>query len=69
MNMRLIDNVIVPYKAKAFYMFMMFMWVASVSDYTSFNFGKNPILMPAFLIILAFYYIRGCKLNCVKACS
>ena len=60
MNMRLIDNVIVPYKAKAFYMFMMFMWVASVSDYTSFNFGKNPILMPAFLIILAFYYIQYC---------
>ena len=53
--MRLIDNVIVPYKAKAFYMFMMFMWVASASDYTSFNVGKNPILMPVFLIILAIY--------------
>lgn len=60
MNMRLIDNVIVPYKAKAFYMFMMFMWVASVSDYTSFNVGKNPILMPVFLIILAIYYIKYC---------
>mgnify|MGYP004665878171 FL=1 len=60
MNMRLIDNVRVPYKAKAFYMFMMFMWVASVSDYTSFNVGKNPILMPVFLIILAIYYIKYC---------
>lgn len=60
MNMRLIDNVIVPYKAKAFYMFMMFMWVASASDYTSFNVGKNPILMPVFLIILAIYYIKYC---------
>lgn len=58
--MRLIDNVIVPYKAKAFYMFMMFMWVASASDYTSFNVGKNPILMPVFLIILAIYYIKYC---------
>jgi len=58
--MRLIDNVRVPYKAKAFYMFMMFMWVASVSDYTSFNVGKNPILMPVFLIILAIYYIKYC---------
>lgn len=60
MNMRLIDNVIVPYKAKAFYMFMMFMWVASASDYTSFNVGKNPVLMPVFLIILAIYYIKYC---------
>lgn len=50
----------VPYTAKIFYMFMMFMWVASVSDYTSFNFGKNPIIMPVFLIILAFYYIKYC---------
>ena len=58
--MRLIDNVIVPYKAKAFYMFMMFMWVASASDYTSFNVGKNPVLMPVFLIILAIYYIKYC---------
>lgn len=46
--------------AKIFYMFMMFMWVASVSDYTSFNFGKNPILMPIFIVILAYYYIRLC---------
>lgn len=60
MNMRLIDNVRVPYKAKAFYMFMMFMWVASVSDFTSFNIGKNPILMPIFLVILCFYYIKYC---------
>ena len=58
--MRLIDNVRVPYKAKAFYMFMMFMWVASVSDFTSFNIGKNPILMPIFLVILCFYYIKYC---------
>lgn len=50
----------VPYTAKVFYMFMMFMWVASVSDYTSFNIGKNPIFMPIFLIILAFYYIKYC---------
>lgn len=50
----------VPYTAKIFYMFMMFMWVASVSDYTSFNFGKNPIIMPVFLIILAIYYIKYC---------
>ena len=60
MNMRLIDNVRVPYKAKAFYMFMMFMWVASVSDFTSFNISKNPILMPIFLVILCFYYIKYC---------
>lgn len=41
--MNSICNTKVPYKAKVFFMFMMFMWVASVSDYTSFNFGKNPI--------------------------
>ena len=39
---------------------MMFMWVASVSDYTSFNIGKNPVLMPIFLIILIYYYVRYC---------
>ena len=36
------------------------MWVASVSDYTSFNIGKNPVLMPIFLIILIYYYVRYC---------
>lgn len=51
--MKTISIAKVPYTAKIFYMFMMFMWVASVSDYTSFNFGKNPIFMPVFLIILA----------------
>lgn len=50
----------IPYKAKVFYMFMMFMWVASASDYTSFNIGKNSILMPIFLIILIYYYLRCC---------
>lgn len=50
----------VSYSAKVFYMFMMFMWVASVSDYTSFNIGKNPVLMPIFLIILIYYYVRYC---------
>ncbi len=49
--------------AQYFFMFMMFMWVASVSDYTSFNFGKNPILMPIFLLILGYYFIRYCKLS------
>ncbi|MBL1007517.1 MAG: hypothetical protein JJO71_28200 [Escherichia coli] len=58
--MNSICNTKVPYKAKVFFMFMMFMWVASVSDYTSFNFGKNPILMPIFIVILAYYYIRFC---------
>ena len=53
----------VPSTAKIFYMFMMFMWVASVSDYTSFNFGKNPILMPVYLAILAFYFFRYCKFS------
>ena len=50
----------VSYSAKVFYMFMMFMWVASVSEYTSFNIGKNPVLMPIFLIILIYYYVRYC---------
>ena len=50
----------VSYSAKVFYMFMMFMWVASVSDYTSFNIVKNPVLMPIFLIILIYYYVRYC---------
>lgn len=58
--MKTISIAKVPYTAKIFYMFMMFMWVASVSDYTSFNFGKNPIFLPVFLIILAFYYIKYC---------
>lgn len=58
--MNSICNTKVPYKAKVFFMFMMFMWVASMSDYTSFNFGKNPILMPIFIVILAYYYIRFC---------
>lgn len=34
-----------------------------MSDYTSFNFGKNPILMPIFLLILGYYFIRYCKLS------
>ena len=51
---------VIPYSAKVFYMFMMFMWVASVSDLTSFNFGRNPILMPIYLIILAYYYKKYC---------
>lgn len=58
--MKTISIAKVPYTAKIFYMFMMFMWVASVSDYTSFNFAKNPILMPIFIVILAYYYIRLC---------
>lgn len=44
-----------------FFMFMMFMWGASVSDYTSFNIDKNPVLMPIFILILLYYYIRYCK--------
>lgn len=55
------EQQVVPHRAKAFFMFMMFMWVASVSDFTSFNIGKNPVLMPIFLLILAYYYIRFCN--------
>lgn len=44
--MKTISIAKVPYTAKVFYMFMMFMWVANVSGYTSFNLEKNPILMP-----------------------
>lgn len=51
----------VPHRAKTFFMFMMFMWVASVSDFTSFNIGKNPVLMPVFILILAYYYIKYCN--------
>jgi hypothetical protein len=47
--------------AQNFFMFMMFMWVAGASDYTSFNFGKNPVLMPIFILILLYYYVRYCK--------
>lgn len=50
----------IPHRAKTFFMFMMFMWVASVSDFTSFNIGKNPVLMPVFILILAYYYMRYC---------
>ena len=42
-------------------MFMMFLWVASVSPLTGFNIGLNPILMPIYCIILAYYHIRYCK--------
>lgn len=49
--------------AQYFFMFMMFMWVSSVSNYTSFNFGKNPILMPFYIIILAYYFFRYCKFS------
>lgn len=51
----------ISYTAKVFYMFMMFIWVASVSDYTSFNISKNPILMPVYLVILAYYYMKYCN--------
>lgn len=46
---------------KVFFMFMMFMWVASVTPLTGFNFGNNPILMPVYLVILFFYYVKYCK--------
>lgn len=59
--MKTISIAKVPYTAKIFYMFMMFMWVAGVSDYTSFNLGKNPILMPVYMIILGYYYVKYCK--------
>lgn len=51
----------IPHRAKTFFMFMMFMWVASVSDFTSFNLGKNPVLMPLFILILAYYYFKYCN--------
>lgn len=47
--------------AQSFFMFMMFMWVASSSYYTSFNFAKNPVLMPIFVLILFYYYVKYCK--------
>lgn len=53
----------VPYKVQYFYMFMMFIWMARVSPLTSFNFGKNPVLMPVYLIMLAYFYVRYCKLT------
>lgn len=59
--MKTISIAKVPYTAKIFYMFMMFMWVAGASDYTSFNLGKNPILMPVYMIILGYYYVKYCK--------
>lgn len=49
------------YYTKVFYMFMMFMWASQVTPYTGFNFGDNPILMPLYLLILAYYYISYCK--------
>lgn len=49
--------------AQYFFMFMMFMWVAGVSNFTSFNFSKNPVLMPVYLAILAFYFFRYCKFS------
>lgn len=53
----------VPYWAKNFFMFMMFMWVASVTPLTSFNFGNNRILAPIYLLMLLFYYVAYCKWN------
>lgn len=50
------------YKHKLFFMFMMFIWVAQVSPLTGFNFSNNPILMPVYLLILAYYYHNFCKL-------
>lgn len=50
----------VPKTSKYFFMFMMFMWVSSVSVLTSFNFSKNPILMPIYILIIAYYYIKYC---------
>lgn len=44
-------------------MFMMFMWVARTSPLTSFKFGENPILMPVYLFILGFFYVKYCKLT------
>ena len=48
------------YTAKLFFMFMMFMWVASVTPLTGFNFSKNPILMPIYLMIILHYYANYC---------
>lgn len=53
-------NIISP-RTKMFYMFMMFIWVASVSPLTGFNFGKNPILMPIYCLILIYFHIKYCK--------
>jgi hypothetical protein len=36
------------------------MWVASVTPLTGFNFSKNPILMPIYLMIILFYYANYC---------
>lgn len=49
--------------AQMFFMFMMFMWVSGVSDYTSFNIVRNPVLMPVFLVILLYYLIEYCRLS------
>lgn len=46
---------------KFFYMFMMFMWVASATPLTGFNISKNPILMPIYLLIIAYYWVKYCK--------
>lgn len=50
-----------PYTAKLFFMFMMFMWSASVTPLTGFNFSSNPVLMPVYLVILAFYFVNYCS--------
>lgn len=51
----------VPYRVKYFYMFMMFLWMARTTPLTSFNFGKNPVFMPLYLAVLAYFYIKYCK--------
>ena len=49
------------HREKIFFMMMMFMWASQVTPYTGFNFGDNPLLMPLYLLILAYYYISYCK--------
>lgn len=49
------------HKEKLFFMFMMFLWVAQVSPLTGFNYGKNPIFMPVYMLILFYYYYNYCK--------
>lgn len=53
----------IPYCTKYFYMFMMFMWVARTTPLTSFKLGENPILVPIYLFILGYFYVKYCRLT------
>lgn len=55
------ENNIKSYRAKYFYMFMMFLWMGRTTPLTGFNIGKNPVLMPIYLLILLGYFKNYCK--------